>query len=135
MKAVLETCILKLATLPRTDNPSALIVKLAVAALLECWASPAMLEEYAAVLAEEPELLALIHEHFQICYPLVELDYVRHEADNRFLECALAASVDYLVTVNVARGHFDSERYGPTRVTTPGEFVNLPPVQALLRRL
>lgn len=135
MKAVLDTCILKLATLPRTDNPSALIVKLAASGLLECWASPAMLEEYAAVLPDEPELLALIHEHFQVCYPLVELDYVRHEPDNRFLECALAAGVDYLVTVNVARGHFDSKRYGPTRVTTPGEFINLAPVQGLLRRL
>jgi len=94
-----------------------------------------MLEEYSAVLSDEPELMALVDEHFQLCYPLLELDYIRHEPDNRFLECALAASVDYLVTVNTARGHFDRNQYSSTRVVTPGQFVNLPAVQAALRRL
>ena len=94
-----------------------------------------MLEEYSVVLADEPEVLALIQDRFQSCYPLVELDCIRHEPDNRFVECALAIDADYLVTVNTARGHFDQPAYGGTRVVTPGVFVNLPAVQQALRKL
>ncbi len=90
MKIVLDTCVLKLATLPNPNNPSALIVKLCWEGLMECWASPSMLEEYSVVLAEEPELLTLVQERFPVCYPLMQLDCVRHEPDNRFVECALA---------------------------------------------
>ncbi|MBM3883251.1 MAG: PIN domain-containing protein [Verrucomicrobia bacterium] len=135
MKAVLDTCILKLASLPNPHNPTALIVKLCWDGLLECWASPAMQEEYSVVLADEPELLALVQDRFQVCYPLVELDCVKHEPDNRFVECALAIDADYLVTVNTARGHFDKPAYGRTRVVTPGAFLNLPDVQRLLRKV
>lgn len=94
-----------------------------------------MLEEYSVVLASEPELLALVQARFQICYPLVTLDYIKHEPDNRFVECALAIDADYLVTVNTARGHFDQSTYGRTRVCTPGVFLNLSEVHRLLRRL
>lgn len=132
VKLVLDTCVLKLATFPRPDNPSALIVRLGWAGVVECWASPAILEEYSIVLASEPELLALIHDQFEVCYPLTVVDYVRHEPDNRFVECALAVAADFLVTVNTARGHFDQKHYGPTRVVTPGEFVNLQIVQPII---
>ena len=134
MKAILDTCILKLATLPNPDNPSALIVKLCWVGRLECWASPAMLEEYSVVLADEPELLGLIQSHFQICYPLVQLNCIRHEPDNRFVESALAVEADYLLTVNTAPGHFDQPAYGRARVRTPGAFVNLPAVRRWLER-
>jgi hypothetical protein len=49
LKAVLDTCILELATFPNPNNPAALIVSLCAQGLLECWASPAMLEEYSVV--------------------------------------------------------------------------------------
>ena len=94
-----------------------------------------MLEEYSVVLAEEPELLALVQNRFQVCYPLVALDCVKHEPDNRFVECALAVEADYLLTVNTARGHFDKSAYGRTRVLTPGAFLNLPDVQRLIARI
>ncbi|PYR14358.1 MAG: hypothetical protein DMG00_03830 [Acidobacteria bacterium] len=51
LRVVLDTCILKLATFPAENNASALIYELASAGLIEAWASPAMLEEYADVLA------------------------------------------------------------------------------------
>jgi predicted nucleic acid-binding protein len=76
----------------------------------------------------------LVHDRCQVCYPLVELDCVKHEPDNRFVECALAIDADYLVTVNTARGHFDKPAYGRTRVLTPGAFLNLPEVRRLLRQ-
>ena len=93
-----------------------------------------MLEEYSVVLADEPELLGLIQSHFQICYPLVQLNCIRHEPDNRFVESALAVEADYLLTVNTAPGHFDQPAYGWARVRTPGAFVNLPAVRRWLER-
>jgi predicted nucleic acid-binding protein len=107
VKTVLDTCVLKLATLPNLDNPSALIGKLFWERLIECWGSPSILEEYSWVLADEPELLAMVQQRFLVCYPLTRLNCIRHEPDNRFVECALAVDADYLITVNTARGHFD----------------------------
>jgi hypothetical protein len=40
-----------------------------------------------------------------------------------------------LITVNTARGHFDRKLYGDVKVATPGEFLALSDVKALLRRL
>jgi hypothetical protein len=55
LKLVLDTCILKLATFPGESNASALIFALTRSGLVEAWASPAILEEYADVLAAGPE--------------------------------------------------------------------------------
>jgi predicted nucleic acid-binding protein len=126
---------LKLATLPNPVNPSALIVELALRRLLEIWVSPAMLEEYAEVLSDEAEFLAAVTEVVEIAYPLPHLRVIRHEPDNRILECALAVHAGFLLTANTARGHIDRKAYDGVRVATPGEFVNLPTVQPLLRRL
>lgn len=135
MLVVLDTCILKLATLRRPENFSALIVRLCWDGWLDCAMSPAMFEEYAVVLAEHRETLALAQDRFEVCYPLVELDIIRHAPDNRFIECAQTSDADYLVTVNTARGHFDQPAYGRTRVVTPGAFVNLPAVKAQVLKL
>ena len=111
MRVVLDTCILKLATFPADNNASALIYELAHAGLIEAWVSPAILEEYADVLGDHPEFVAEIVESFPVCYPLTELSVIRHEPDNRFLECALAADAEFIVTVNTAPGHFDRKHY------------------------
>lgn len=129
MRLVLDTCVLKLATLPNDLNPAAAIVALAASGHVEAWVSPAMLEEYADVLRDEIELLALVDRCFDVCWPLLTLDVIRHEPDNRFVECALAINADYLVTVNTARGHFDAPAYGRAKVVTPGSFVQIPGVR------
>ena len=126
---------LKLATFPNPNNSSDLIVRLCWEHRLEGWFSHAMFDEYASVLAGESELLALVQEHFQLCFPLTEINWIKHEPDNRFLECALAVDSDYLITVNTARGHFDQTNYGRARVLTPDAFVNLPEVQKLLKHI
>ncbi len=100
MRVVLDTCILKLATFPAENNASALIFELARAGLIEAWVSPAILEEYADVLGDHPEFVAEIVGSFSVCYPLTELSVIRHEPDSRFLECALAVSAEFIVTVN-----------------------------------
>lgn len=135
MKVVLDTCVVKLATFTRPDNPAGLAVELGLRGLVEWWVSPAILEEYSDVLCDEPEFLGEISERIQLCYPLTRLSVIRHEPDNRFIECALAVKADYLVTVNTARGHFDRKSYDAVQVATPGVFANLDAVQPLIRRL
>ena len=134
MKVVLDTCVLKLATLPNPVNPAALIVELCLAEKIRVWASSAMIEEYSEVLAAHPELLQRIVSAVDPCYPLTELEVIRHAPDNRFLECALAVSADFIITVNTARGHFDRAEYQGVKVLTPGAFVNLPAVQKLVQK-
>jgi predicted nucleic acid-binding protein len=135
LRVILDTCILKLATFPRENNASALIFELVRAGLVEAWASPAMLEEYAEVLGDLPDFVADIVEVCSLCHPLTELHVIRHEPDNRFLECAFAASADFLITVNTARGHFDQKKYQSVSVVTPGEFIKVGAVKPLLERI
>lgn len=134
MRVVLDTCILKLATLPTALNPAALIVELALAGRLEPWASPAMIEEYAEVLREHADFLQRVVQRLEVCYPLTELEIIRHKPDNRFLECALPVEADYLITVNTARGHFDRKDYQGLCVATPGEFHKQPEVATLVAK-
>lgn len=135
LRVVLDTCILKLATFPADNNASALIYELARTGLIEAWVSPAILEEYADVLGDDPEFVAEIVENFPVCYPLTELSVIRHEPDNRFLECALAANAEFIVTVNTGPGHFDRKQYQAVSVARPSEFLNVPDVGRLVKRL
>ena len=135
MRVVLDTCILKLATFPAENNASALIFELARAGLIEAWVSPAILEGYADVLSDHPEFVAEVVKSFPVCYPLTELSVIRHEPDNRFLECALAASAEIIVTVNTALGHFDRKQYQAVSVARPGEFLNVREVGRLVKKL
>lgn len=102
MIVVLDTCILKLATFPRPDNPAALIVELALRGWIETWASPAVLDEYSIVLDDDADFLAELLPKMRVCFPLTPLAVIRHEPDNRFIECALAVRAQYLITVNTA---------------------------------
>jgi len=103
--------------------------------LLEAWVSPPVWEEYGDVLSEHPDLLEDLFLVCQSVFPFGEVGLIRHQPDNRFLECAFAADADYLVTINTARGHFERKTYEGVRVVRPGEFLNLPEVLPLLRRL
>jgi predicted nucleic acid-binding protein len=103
LRVVLDTSILKLATFPADNNASALIYELARAGLIEAWVSPAILEEYADVLGDHPELVADIVENFPVCYPLTELSVVRHEPDNRFLSTRPRLRVDCDVDCDITR--------------------------------
>lgn len=135
LRVVLDTCILKLATFPTENNASTLIYELARVGLIEAWVTPAILEEYSDVLGEHPEFIAEIVGSFHVCYPLTELGVIRHEPDNRFLECALATRADFIVTVNTAPGHFDRKRYQSVSVSRPSGFLSLPEVARLVMKL
>jgi predicted nucleic acid-binding protein len=111
LRVVLDTYILKLATFPRQKNAAALVFELSRAGLIEVWASPAILQEYADVLGDRPDFVAEIVQSCRLCHPLTELRIIRHEPDNRFLECAFAANAEHVITVNTAPGHFDREQF------------------------
>ena len=87
------------------------------------------------MLDEDAEFLAELLPKMQVCFPLTPLAVIRHEPDNRFIECALAVRAHYLITANTAPGHFDQRQYGPAKVFTPGAFVNAAAVQPLIARL
>jgi hypothetical protein len=95
----------------------------------------AILEEYADVLGDHAEFVAEIVASFPVCYPLTALSVIRHEPDNRFLECALAASAEYILTVNTAPGHFDGKQYQSVTVARLNEFLNVPEVARLVKKL
>ena len=135
MRLVLDTCVLKLATLPNPENKAAFIWELCRQGCFEIYCSPDTLAEYHRVLADHPRLLEEIQERVELCYPLFTATPITHEPDNRFLEVALAVQADYLITINTARGHFDQKTYEDVRVVTPGEFLNRRDVQSLLSKL
>jgi putative PIN family toxin of toxin-antitoxin system len=93
--------------------------------------SPAVLAEYALVLArprlklqpqEVTTALDKLYRASTMVHPAFALSICRHEPDNRFLECAEAAASDYLVTGNIR--HFPRE-YKNTRVVTARQFLEL----------
>jgi len=129
---VLDTCVLKLATLPNPANRAAVIWELCHREKLQFFGSPDTLGEYHRVLADHPLFLEEIQAGIELCYPFFSATAIEHEPDNRFLEVALAAQVDYLITVNTARGHFDRKSYENVRIVTPGGFLKERAVQSLL---
>jgi predicted nucleic acid-binding protein len=127
--------VLKLATLPNPANKSAFIWELCQRKPFQIFGSPETLGEYHRVLAEHPAFLEEIQSMLELCFPLFTATAIEHEPDNRFLEVALAAQADYLITVNTARGHFDRKFYEQVCVVTPGEFLNQQDVQSLVVKL
>ena len=104
LRVVLDTCVLKLATLPNPGNKSAIIWELCRREKLRIFGSPDTLGEYHRVLANHPLFLEEIQAGIELCYPFFTATAIEHEPDNRFLEVALAVQADCLVTVNTARG-------------------------------
>lgn len=135
LNVTLDTCVLKLATLPHPASKSAVIVELCLREIVQAYVTADVLGEYQRVLYDHPVLLEQVQERFSLCLPLFTTTAIGHEPDNRILECALACQADYLLTVNTARGHFDRKTYGDVRVVTPGEFLQVTEVKTLLRRL
>jgi len=135
LRVVLDTCVLKLATLPNRDNKAAVIWELCIQGLLQACGSPDTLAEYHRVLAAHPRLLEEVQARLELCWPLFNATAIEHEPDNRFLEVALAVQADYLITINTAHGHFDRKSYEDVRVVTPGQFLTERDVQAMLRKL
>jgi putative PIN family toxin of toxin-antitoxin system len=122
---VLVSAALKPAGLQRT------VLLLAITKPARLYVSPPILEEYSEVLARRElhipkglrqQLLQLIKNRSHIVAPTQRLQVTSDPDDNIFLECADAASADYLVTGN--QKHFP-RFWKKTKVITPIEFISL----------
>jgi putative PIN family toxin of toxin-antitoxin system len=138
MRVVFDTNILVLSLL---GDPATAILQAAFTGVpvksLAFYYSEATLGEYQNVLgpegitAKDPliyhpkrtaNLLSQVRDLGHLVHPTIALDLCSHEPDNRFLECAVTADADYLVTVNTR--HFPPS-YGGVEIVPPHHFYNL----------
>ena len=129
-KVVVDTNVVVSAHLSGQGYPS-FVVDLCLSSRLRWFVSPAILEEYGEVLRRrrfriEPKLveasLRLIRERARLVRPKQVLTVCSDPDDNMFLECALEAQADYLVTGN--KRHFPATLES-TRVVSPREIIEI----------
>lgn len=136
MRVVFDTNIL---VLSQMGDPGTAIMRAALEPQLpeplDFFYSEATRCEYWAVLtrlsARNPEVfypeemhrfLSLVEQRGHRIQPTLTLDACSHAPDNRFLECAVAAQAEYLVTVNIQ--HFPAEFRG-VKTVLPYQFYGL----------
>ena len=129
-RIVLDTSVLVSAALRPLGQP-ALVVHMIAFRAVELCVSQDVLAEYREVLGrpkfshldseEVSRLLAMIEAEGTMFQPTEVLTISDHPSDNRFYECADAASADYIVTGNLK--HF-SRPYKNTRAITPPSYWN-----------
>ena len=107
------------------------VLALGRAGLIEICISPAILDEIAGVLARKfrwsaprvREATRAIGGFAVLVHPRQPVSLVRDdEADNRILECALAAGADAIITGD--HHLLQLKRFRGTRITTPREFLD-----------
>ncbi|MGD9562312.1 MAG: putative toxin-antitoxin system toxin component, PIN family [Pyrinomonadaceae bacterium] len=106
IKAVIDTGVAVSAAF-RDRTPEEIILFIVEQEDFEWVVSPAITEEYTEVLGRKkfdlpPEVLQKWVLIFEQCTrpiePDVKVDFARDQKDAKFLECALAAEADYLIT-------------------------------------
>jgi putative PIN family toxin of toxin-antitoxin system len=107
------------------------VVDLCLSSRLQWCVSPEILDEYAEVLHRKrlridaklvDTSLGLIRKQAKLVKPRERLAVCSDPDDDRFLECALEAGADYLVTGN--KRHFPT-RYSKTQVVSPRELIEI----------
>ncbi len=130
IRLVLDTNILVSANIAE-EGLEAVIVALALNKKVQLCVSIPVLEEYERVLRypklrfipkEVTAFLARLRIGGEFAIPTLSVSESSEEADNRFLECAEAASADYLVTGN--KRHFP-KRWRITVVVNARELLGL----------
>ncbi len=131
-KVVLDTNVIVSAFLKAESNP-ALILALGLEGSLTVCLSETIWQEYRGVLRRKKfqgldqesleKLLAVLKQQALWVSPRIPVNILsRDPADNKFLECALEAQADYLITGNTR--HFPKMFHG-TRIITPRGFIDL----------
>ena len=130
LRLVIDTNILVSAAL-KPDGLQRTVFLLAITKPARLYVSATILMEYRAVLSRPElkirkglrrQLLQLITNHSHVVKPARSLLVTKDPDDNKFLECADAASADYLVTGN--QRHFP-KFWKKTKVITSREFINI----------
>jgi|SRR5271170_3794031 len=128
IRAVLDTNIIVSALLTPA-GPLAPILDLAALRQFRCYLSEGILDEYADVLARahlrlDQELVRKSIDRLKRSAihvaPRKKLQVCSDPADDKFLECALEARADYVVTGNVR--HFPT-RFQDIRIIIPRQFL------------
>lgn len=130
LRLVLDTNVIVSAAL-KPNGLSRTVLTLALTRPARLCASAEILSEYREVLARpefkirkglRQQFLKLVTNRARVILPKRRLEVSADPDDNKFLECAEAASADYLVTGNLR--HFP-KYWKQTKVITPGEFMNV----------
>jgi uncharacterized protein len=132
IKVVLDTNVLVSALLKPDSVPDLLVSLILEKRSLLCLTEP-IAEEYEEVLAREKfkklnrqkvaELIARLKSYALWVEPKVRLNVTKDDPeDNKFLECALEAKADFLVTGNTK--HFPPKRFKKTLIVSPAEFLS-----------
>jgi putative PIN family toxin of toxin-antitoxin system len=134
LRVILDTNIV-ISALHKPDSDADIILNLALdeeAKLLQLCLSETILAEYLEVLSRSKfkyfdhtktqAILAAIKRVSFWVSPKVNVDLIKGDlADNKFLECALEAQADFIITGNTR--HFPFKKFQVTRIVTPREFV------------
>ena len=125
---VYDTNVVVSAGLKSESIPSSLLA-LALQGQMKLCLSPAVFDEYRDVLnrpkfglqsSAVERLLRDMRAHSLLVRPTEPIANPLDEKDSPFLECAVAASAQYLVTGNTK--HFSAPPFRQTRIVTPSAF-------------
>ena len=131
-KIILDTNVI-VSALIKSDTPPALILSSYVP-FCELCLSEIIFSEYETVLARPKfrsfptfydrakQVLTLLQQIGTFYTPDQKINYITDEADNRFLELAIIAQADYLITGNT--NDFNFTVFENTKIVTPSEFIN-----------
>lgn len=129
LKVVFDTNVIVSAALYEKSLP-ALLLSLGLEDKVRFFVSPALLNEYEAVLKRPrfklgqrqiTELMGKINRKALIATPTKRLRIVKaDEPDNRVLECGIKAKADFIITGN--KRHFPFEEFKGNKIVTPREF-------------
>jgi len=132
LKLVIDTNVIISALLKPQSNP-ALVASLILQGNCPLCLSDEILVEYEEVLALDKfkrldqasvkEFLSTLKRRALWVVPKVSIDKVAKDpADNAFLECALEAKADFIITGN--KKHFPFEEFKGSRIVSPREFIS-----------
>jgi len=131
LKVIFDTNVIVSAALYE-KSLAALLLSLGLEEKVRFFVSPALLNEYETVLKrprfklghkETVDHIEKIKQKALRVTPTRELEVLKlDEADNRILECAAKAKVDFVITGN--KKHFPFEDFKGSKIVTPREFIN-----------
>lgn len=129
-KAVLDTNVV-VSGLRNPEGNAASVLRLAESRAFRCYVSKAILNEYADVLPRPDiglnreqitKFLRMVRRIFIMVSPARKITAATDPDDNVFLECALEAKADYVVTGNLR--HFPA-RFQDIRVVSARQFLSI----------
>ena len=128
IRAVLDTNVLVSALMNAEGTPAS-VLKQGLLRKFRWYVSPAILAEYNEVLArarlqlnqhQVRELLRVLRRRTVLVNPRRKVQIAIDPDDDKFIECALAARADFIVTGNA--GHFP-RRYQDIQIVSPRKFI------------